>query len=242
MTKLNALMVVGGVMLAMSLLPGSLAAVEATVVFAHPQAVNPEGEHAFAANGDEIELSLMGGTDKNSSWVMVHGQPLQSVADLSKGETLVLILENVLLEGHNVAPDLQSFHITLSPKPAVLPHQMDKALAFEFWGSGDWTSGVRKEKGGWPARLNSRVLGSGKMPLQRVFPKIELTVSTAKIRVAAFDLSGDLVFEMESKELPELASWSEYGVNLLLQKRREGVQTQLIATVGRVTAARKEEQ
>lgn len=242
MTKLNASVIMGGVMAMMSLLPGDLVAVETTVAFTRPQAENPEGEHGFATNGDEIELSLIGGTDKNSSWVMVHGQPLQSVADLSKGESLVLTLENVRFEGHNVAPILQSLHVTLSPKPAVLPYQMDKALSFEVWGSGEWTLGVRKDKGGWPARLNSRVLGSGKMPLQRVFPKMELTVSVSKVRVAAFDLNGQLAFEMESEELPELASWTQYGVNLLLQKRREGGQTQLIATVERVTAARKEEQ
>jgi hypothetical protein len=205
-----------------------------------PQASNPDGEHGFAFHSGKAELSLVGGRNRNSSWVMVRGeQLLHPVANLTQGEAVKLTLEDISFEAHDVPAVSQALHITLSPQPGTLPYNAESAFSLELRADGSYSLGVRRHKAGWPSRVNARLLSEGRIKVQRRFPKLELVLASSGARLIAYDDGGNQVGNVELGPVPEVASWNEYGVNLVLQKNKEGEQTQVITNIERISAAKE---
>jgi len=205
-----------------------------------PQASNPEGEHGFDFHSGKAELSLTAGSDRNSSWVMARGQQLLNpIANLTQGEAVKLTLENISFEAHDVPAVSQVLHITLSPQPGLLPYNAESAFSLELHADGSYSIGIRRHKAGWPSRVNARLLGEGRIKTQRQFSKLELVVASSGARLIVYDDGGNAVESVELGPIPEVASWNEYGVNFVLQKDKEGEQTQVIANIERISATKE---
>lgn len=205
-----------------------------------PQSSNPEGEHGFDFHSGKAELSLTGGRDRNSSWVMARGeQLLNPIANLTQGEAVKLTLENISFEAHDVPAVSQVLHITLSPQPGMLPYNAESAFSLELHADGSYSVGIRRHKAGWPSRVNARLLGEGRLKAQRQFPKLVLVVASSGARLIIYDDSGNPVENVALGPVPEVASWNEYGVNFVLQKDKEGEQTQVITNIERISAAKE---